>query len=133
MRDASKLRIVGRAILLGSLIGVGTVGCTVPEGGQALTEQQRSQRDIAYNQALMSRDPAQVTQFLQAYGGSSQAARLLNQMPPEVLDGVPRTAVVGLPNSVKQQLTPRVRGQFGIALASDDGGSAGSTSVGYGG
>lgn len=126
------LRNVGRAILMGSAIGVGVAGCTLPQVGTAPTEQQSTQRDLDYNQALTTRDPARVTKFVETYGSSSQAARLLNQMPAEVLANVPRTAVLGLSEGTKRQLTPRVRGQFNIPMDTGGSSNSGTSSGGYG-
>ncbi|MFO1106718.1 MAG: hypothetical protein U1E34_11500 [Amaricoccus sp.] len=123
MRGSSKFRSFGRAVLMGSAIGVGIAGCTMPEGGSPATTQPSGQRELDYGQAVASHDPAQVTRFLETYPTSGQAASLLNQMPAEVLAQVPRSAVLGLNEGVKRQLTPRVRGQFSIPV--DTGGSGG--------
>ena len=134
MSSRTRLRSFGRAILMGSAIGVGVVGCTLPEAGAPQTEQQNSQLNLEYNHALTSRDAGQVTKFVQTYPNSSDAARLLNQMPPEVLANVPRYAVVGMSESVKRQLAPRVRGQFGVFAEIEESGRGGDTSSGgYGG
>ncbi|MCC2690163.1 MAG: hypothetical protein K0S21_2966 [Rhizobiaceae bacterium] len=133
MRSASTLRRVGRSILMGSLIGLGMAGCTTPEAGTRLSGQQMSEMDQEFNRALLSRDPTLVTAFIRTYRDRSQSARLLNQMPSQVLANVPRRAVAGLSENVQRQLTARVRGQFGISQADTNRDSSSSRSVGYGG
>lgn len=134
MRSSSRFRSFGRAVLMGSAIGVGVAGCTMPEFGTQMTAQQSAQRDLDYNQALASHNAGQVTKFLETYPTSGQAASLLNQMPAEVLAQVPNSAVMGLNEGVKRQLTPRVRGQFSIPVDTGGNGGGGGVSGGhYGG
>lgn len=117
MSGKSNIRNLGRAILVGSVAGLSLGSCQVPAGSMRPPVFQSTQRTQAYNEALTTRSPRLVTDFVRTYRGSADSATLLNQMPNNVLAQIPRSAVAGLDGSVKQRLTPRVRGQFGISLA----------------
>jgi hypothetical protein len=140
MSSGSNIRILGRAILMGYVVGLGLSGCVVPMAGEKLTAEQVTAQQRAYNQALATRSSKHVTQFVKTYRTSPMSASLLNQMPASVLSGVPQSAVINLSDNAKRQLSPRVRGQFGIAArtsfsAGDNrsGDSGGGRSGGYGG
>ena len=61
------------------------------------------------------------------------SASLLDQMSSGVLSGVPRSAVMGLSDSVKQRLALRVRGQFGDFSPRPNASIAAAGRPGYGG
>ena len=131
MGSASNLRSAGRSILLGSLISLSVAACTTTVGGDRQTAQEASQQKQDFNEALSSRSPTLVTQFIRTHKTSTDSAKLLNQMPAPVLAQVPRSAVLGLSDNVKLQLTKRVRGQFAISAAKEP--SRDSQAFGYGG
>jgi hypothetical protein len=117
MSGRSNIRNLSRAILVGSIAGLGLGACQATGGhGLALTTQS-IQRDQAYNEALATRSAPLVTKFIRSHGSSADSATLLNQMPSNVLSQIPRSAVANLDDGVKRRLSARVRGQFGISLA----------------
>src|SRR5262245_61889579 len=117
MTGISNIRNLGRAILVGSIAGL-SLGACQSTGGHALAfTTQSTPRDQAYNEALATRSPPLVTKFIRNHPSSVDSATLLNQMPSNVLSQIPRSAVASLDDGVKQRLSGRVRGQFGISLA----------------
>lgn len=131
MARPSNLGRFGRAVLVGSAIGVGVAGCAPQAVGTRADLQQTSRAQLDYDAALASRDAVSVRQFLETYRTNRLAAALLNQMPADVLAVLPPRAVTGLSADVQRQLTRRVRGQFGLSASQTSQGDASST--GYGG
>jgi hypothetical protein len=125
MTGRSNLRNLGRAVLMGTAVGLSAGGCTIPFSGIKPLALQTSQIDEDYSEALAARSPSLVTTFIRNYRSSPRSATLLNQMPSSVLAGIPRSAVMSLDNDVKQRLSARVRAHFRVAAARRDLGGGG--------
>lgn len=129
--SGSKLRNLGRAVLMGTAVGLSAGACTLPAGSERPPTLQTSRLEQDYAEALATRSPALVTRFIRTYSSSSRSATLLNQMPASVLAQIPRSAVANLDDRVKRRLSARVRGQFGITLTGSPGGSGSGGGFGY--
>jgi hypothetical protein len=91
-----------RNFLLG--IAVSTLplaGCDLPPADPA--------QQAAYEQALESQSPRQVSRFLTTYPDSRQVRSLLISMPPAVLMRIPATAVDAVDDAIIASLPPETR------------------------
>ena len=122
--EKAKLRNIGRAMLMASVIGLSTGACTTQVGGDRQGARQDTQQQD-YNNAVAARSASAATRYLRKYPTSSTSATLLNQLPAGVLSGVSRSAVNGLSADVKRRLSGRVKSQFGLSTVAreDIGGS----------
>src|SRR5262245_28730290 len=104
MSAKSNIRNLGRAILVGSVAGLTLEACQIPAGGYQPVFVQSAQQKQEYNEALTTRSPRLVTNYIRNYPTSSDSATLLNQMPSSVLAQIPRSAVTNLSDGVKRRL-----------------------------
>jgi hypothetical protein len=132
--EKTKLRNIGRAMLMASVIGLSAGACTTQVGGDrqsARSARQDPQQQQDYEKALAARSAAAATRYIRKYPSSSTSATLLNQLPAGVLSGISRAAVNGLSADVKQRLSGRVKGRFGLATLVHEDNNRGRP--GYGG